>query len=78
MGIEQGNLDKAARNATGAQADILTSTTQSLDNLRVAMIRWRDAVFNLRLGLVADAKADVESAIAQLQADAERWKALPG
>jgi hypothetical protein len=78
VGVEQGNVDKAARNATGARADVLASTTQSLDNLRVAMIRWRDAVFNLRLGLVADAKADVESAIAQLRADAERWKALPG
>ena len=78
VGVEQGNVDKAARNATGARADVLTSTTQSLDNLRVAMIRWRDAVFNLRLGLVADAKADVESAVAQLRADAERWKALPG
>jgi len=78
VGVEQGNLDKAARNATGAKADVLAASTQSVDDLRVAMIRWRDAVFNLRLGLVADAKAEVERAIAQIQADAERWKALPG
>jgi hypothetical protein len=78
VGVEQGNLEKAARTATGPRADVLASTTQSVDNLRVAMIRWRDAVFNLRLGLVADSKAEVESAIAQIQADAERWKALPG
>ncbi len=78
VGLEQGKLEKAARNATGARADVLTSTIQSVDNLRVAMIRWRDAVFNLRLGQVDDAKTEVQSAIARLQADAERWKALPG
>ncbi|MFM8302832.1 MAG: hypothetical protein ACKOA9_00815 [Actinomycetota bacterium] len=78
VNTERGNLQALARSSRGARADLVTSTAQTLDRLEAAMGRWRDVVSALRLGQVADAKAEVEGAVAQLQTDAERWRALPG
>jgi hypothetical protein len=42
----------------------------------VALIQWRDAVYNLRLASVDDAHSAIDSAVAQLNADLERWKTV--
>jgi hypothetical protein len=77
VATDRGTLDNLAKTATGPEADVIASTKQSLDALRVAMIEWRDAVVNLRLADIADAHASMDDAIALLRADLDRWRSLP-
>jgi len=77
VGTDKGGLAELSAGATGPQRDVISSTQQSLDALQVGLIQWRDAVYNLRLAAVDDARAAIDSAVARLQTDLERWKALP-
>lgn len=76
IGADRARLARLARTAAAREADVIVSTEQSLDALQTAMVQWRDAVFNLRLGAVDDARAAVDSAIARLQGDLERWRSV--
>jgi hypothetical protein len=75
---ERANLDALAATATGPQADILRSSVEATDTLESGMVQWRDAIFNLRLGGVDTAQSTIDSAVAQLAADIDRWNALEG
>lgn len=75
---ERTNLETLAATATGPRADILQSSIQAADSLESGMAQWRDAVFNLRLGGVDDAQSAIDSAVARLVADIDRWDALEG
>ena len=76
VGVDKVEMARLAGNASGAERDVMTSTQQSLDALQVAIIQWRDAVYNLRLGAVDDAKAAANAAIALLQSDVDRWRSV--
>ena len=76
VGTDRGALAKLNAGATGPQRDVIASAQQSLDALQVALIQWRDAVYNLRLASVDDAHDAIDSAVAQLSADLERWKSV--
>jgi hypothetical protein len=75
---ERANMEKLATTATGPRADILRSSIEATRTMDTGMSRWRDAIYNLRLGGVDGAESMIRSGIAQIDTDLERWKSLRG
>jgi flavin-binding protein dodecin len=67
-------LERLGRRETGARADLVASSLQSVDALSAAIAQWRDAVYNLRLARAAEARSAIDAATARLQADLDRWR----
>ncbi len=74
---QRATLERLGRGETGVRADLIASSLQAVDSLAAGMAQWRDAVYNLRLARAAEARSAIDAASARLQADLDRWRALP-
>jgi hypothetical protein len=74
VGADRARLERLAQTAPRPEAEVIASTVQSMDALQDAMIEWRNAVFNVRLGSVDDAHDAIDDALERLRGDLERWK----
>lgn len=70
---ERDNLERVANRSPAARALIARSAVDATTRLEFAMSQWRDAIFLTQLGRVDDAQAGIEAAVAQLEADRNRW-----